>query len=349
MKTMGRLRFGISLAGCMLAPAAVQAGPVDALDAMRDYNLIVLEDFRLNHDIQGSVYVGGNLTGGNMVGSNQTTYTGASGLTVGGNVMGTNVKVKNGDVYVGGNVSGTIEVHDGGSAYIGGNAAPGSVRLNGNQQGRRIETGSSNKPQRLEKSDFLALSSELDGRSAETTYSRDNVRDRNNFRINVADLNNDGVAVVDLEAGFFDAVASYGLYGAGLNALDTIVINVAGKNINIDANWQFGNFSSAQFASSHIIWNFFEAETVTLSRQIFGSVLAPGALLSNYTPIDGNVVAGRFNQGGQVHLPGYAGSKLTFAPPPADVPEPATLGLLGFGVLGLTYLSRRKGAAAHKS
>ncbi|MCH8686285.1 collagen-binding domain-containing protein [Pedomonas mirosovicensis] len=337
MKHFSWLLAGVAVAGIS---GTAEAAPVDALNAMRDYNLIVFDDFQLNHDIQGSVYVDGDLSGGNMVGSNHSRYTGAPGLTVTGNVTGQNVKVKNSDVYVGGNVTGSIEVNDGGSAYIGGSAAPGAVKINGNQQGRTLETGSSTFAQRLDKADFRDLSGALARFAAETTYSTADITDRNNYRLTVADLDHNGIAVVNLEEGFLDSLASYGLYGDALSSLDTVVINVAGTHVSIDANWQSGTLSNL-FASEHVIWNFFEAETVSLSTQIFGSVLAPNALLSNVTPIDGSVVAGSFAQGGQVHLPRYSGTGLTFNPP-VEMPEPAVAGLVGLGFLGVAAVRRRK-------
>lgn len=355
----------MSFRHCVLASAALAcvslgntavAGPVEALEAMRDYNLIVFDDFRLNHDIQGGIYVDGNLSNGNMVGSNFTSYSGGSGLTVTGNVTGQNIKVKNSDVRIGGSVSGSIEVQDSGSAYIGG-STPGTVRLTGNTQGRTVQTNDANAVAVLDRADFFGLSADLASRAAEASYSSADILDRNNFRITVADQNNDGIGIVNLAADFFSSVNSYGLYGSDLSSLDTIVINVAGTVVDISANWQTGGLASNLFASQHIIWNFFEAEVLNFGTQIFGSVLAPGAHVSNRTPIDGTLVAGSFTQDGQVHLPGYAGTSLSFATTPQRpgpspegstqdstilVSEPAALGLLGFGLLGIAGLRRRR-------
>ena len=355
----------MSFRHCVLASAALAcvslgntavAGPVEALEAMRDYNLIVFDDFRLNHDIQGGIYVDGNLSNGNMVGSNFTSYSGGSGLTVTGNVTGQNIKVKNSDVRIGGSVSGSIEVQDSGSAYIGG-STPGTVRLTGNTQGRTVQTNDANAVPVLDRADFFGLSADLASRAAETSYSGADIRDRNNFRITVADQNNDGIGIVNLAADFFSNVNSYGLFGEGLSSLDTIIINVAGTNLDINANWQTGGLMSNLFASQHIIWNFFEAEVLNFGTQIFGSVLAPGAHVTNRTPIDGTLVAGSFAQDGQVHLPGYVGTALSFAPPPqlrpgpegipadsgfVEVNEPTAVGLLGLGLLFIAGLSRRR-------
>lgn len=336
-----RLLAGVVLAGTF-AHGAAQAGPITALDALRTHDVIVFDNFRLGSDIKGSLYVDGNLNGSGMVGSGNGGYTGASGLTVTGNVTGQNLKVKNADVRVGGNVTGSIEIHDGGSAAIGGRNT-GSVRLTGNTQGRSVQTGVADAAPALDRSDFAALSGDLAGRAAEARYGRADINDRNNFHINVADGNNDGIAVVNLDSGFLSSLSSFGLYGDGA-ALDTIIINVAGLDISLEANWQTGSLGSNRFASEHVIWNFFEAGTLNLSRQIFGTVLAPNAIVTNTSPIDGGVVAGGFTQRAQVNLPGYAGTRLTFADlsdTPTLVPEPAMIGLLGLGVLGVAALGRR--------
>ncbi|MGK2287076.1 collagen-binding domain-containing protein [Pedomonas sp. V897] len=344
MAQSARLLFGVALVANVFALGPAHAGPVTALEALREYNLIVFDDFRLTQDIQGAVYVGGNLTGGNMVGANFGSYTGATGLTVAGDVMVSNLKVKNSDLYVGGNVvSGLVEIQDGGSAYVGGTAAPDAIRLNGNPAGRTIETGSTRPQDKLlDVADFLALSSALASREAEVRYSSADILDPNNFRITVADLDGDGVAVVSLEAGFLDSLSSYGLYGDGIAGLDTIIINVGGTHISIGANWQTGGLPNSLFASEHVIWNFYEAEVLTFDRQIFGSVLAPGARVSNVTPIDGTLVAGSFTQNGQVHWPGYRGTLITFDPPPVEIAAPASAGVLGLGLAGLVFVQRRR-------
>ena len=329
------------------AQAPAQAGPVTALEAMRDYNLIVFDDFDLRHDIQGSIYVGGNLTGNNMVGSNNTRYTGTAGLTVAGDVKASGIKVKNGDFYAGGNVSGLVEIQDGGSAYVGGTVASNSVRLTGNTSGRAMEAGSdAARGKLLDVSDFLALSADLASREADIRYTAADVRDRNNFRLQLADTNGDGLTVLHLDDGFLGALSSYGFYGDDIAGLGTIVVNVAGKNNSLGANWQQGGLPDNLFASQNIIWNFYEAEVLTFDRQIFGSVLAPGARVSNVTPIDGTLVAGSFTQNGQVHLPGFTGdisfpSTLRPAVPAEEIPEPLSVALLGMGLVGVACLRRR--------
>ncbi|HLU91911.1 MAG TPA: collagen-binding domain-containing protein [Pedomonas sp.] len=342
-----RFLAGAALAGALLQGAA-HAGPVSALEAMRTHNVIVFDDFRLEQDIKGSLYVDGHLGGrGNgMVGSGYSGYSGGSGLTVTGDVVGQNIRVKNSDVRVGGNVTGSIEVHDRGSALIGGQNT-GSVRLTGNTSGRGVHTNVADAAPALNQADFASLSASLAALTAESLYSASDITDRNNFRIHAADRNNDGIAVVSLGADFFDHLASYVIAADAITSLDTIVVNVAGLDINLEANWLSSSAGSNLFGSQHIIWNFFEAETVNLSRQIFGSVLAPNAIVTNTSSIEGNVVAGGFTQRAQVNLPGYAGTRLASALPasgPVAVSEPAVVGLLGIGALGIAALRRKKRA-----
>ena len=131
---------GAALALAAQAPAAttIDTRALTALNAMRSLNLIVLGDYTAGHEVEGKVWVGGNVTGqtfnvgiGNAYQSSGTSLY--STLTVGGD-LGVSVNVNNGatrtgtagtgayGVTVAGNVNQQLTFNAGGSVNtIGGN------------------------------------------------------------------------------------------------------------------------------------------------------------------------------------------------------------------------------------
>lgn len=88
-----------------------------------------------------------------------------------------------------------------------------------------------------------------------------------------------------------------------------------------------------------IIWNFYEAKEINLTKILNGSLLAPHAILTNWTPIEGSVIVNGFNQWGEVHQHTFDGD-LT-----VEVPEPSTVFIFGIGFLIIVcyqYCSRQK-------
>lgn len=121
-----------------------------------------------------------------------------------------------------------------------------------------------------------------------------------------------------------------------------IIVNVSGTSITWTAN-ATGGLNAA--LNPFIIWNFHEATSLDLRTMVHGSVLAPLARLTNITPIEGSVVARRFDQGGEVHLGTYAGGDEFLG---GVIPEPASWMLLigGFGAVGAMLRRRRRAGAA---
>jgi choice-of-anchor A domain-containing protein len=100
-------------------PSLAAASPVVGIDALKEWNLIVLGDLTSSSEVEGRTFVGGNLSGNS---SNYqirnvppSTYA-VPGLTVVGNVLG-----------------GTKNLNNGSGALIGGNVASG-FNLNGGVQ-----------------------------------------------------------------------------------------------------------------------------------------------------------------------------------------------------------------------
>jgi choice-of-anchor A domain-containing protein len=139
----------------------------------------------------------------------------------------------------------------------------------------------------------------------------------------------------------------------GLDRNDTLIINVSGKNINFDS-LNYGkreSFDALDMSASNILYNFFEAESITFSGGIKGNILAPNA---NFTflqgDLSGQVIAKSWTGGwgAQANLwDGFFVPPLDIpptptTPPKVDVPEPSSVLLLLCGLLALVVIRRTR-------
>jgi len=97
----------VLLALSAIIPAqAFAATPIEGIDAMREWNLIVLGDLESSSNVEGRTFVGGNLSGNSSDYRKDTpppSANGTPGLTVVGSVTG-NHKNLWGGAQVGGSV-----------------------------------------------------------------------------------------------------------------------------------------------------------------------------------------------------------------------------------------------------
>jgi choice-of-anchor A domain-containing protein len=340
MKTVTRLTLGIL---ALTASAHAIASPVVGVDALREWNLVVLGDLTSSSEVEGRTFVGGNLNGNS---SNYQIRTPAAsdfdlpGLIVVGDVNGGHKNLNNGSgALVGGNVNSGFNL----------NGAPQTVRVGGtitntNVNQNTVQSGLSSNPDFMgglnqQKSLLVSGMTDLSNGFArlEPTGTMKLNGNRATFDA-VPDAR--GVAVFTIDAADLDRV---GEIQFNRNGADTVIVNVTGKSVRLDDNFLGGT----QGLGEHVIWNFAQAEQLDLTTAWGGSVLAPKAAARTGNYIQGSAVFGSLQQDGEFHLGTYKGGyQVPPTPPsgdpPTKVPEPATWAMLLIG-LGLLGLMQRRG------
>ena len=158
----------------------------------------------------------------------------------------------------------------------------------------------------------------------------------------------DGVAVFNISAADLNKINQIQF---NANGADTVIVNVSGSAISLDDNFLGGT----QNLGEHVIWNFPDAQTLSLTTAWGGSVLAPEAAATTSNYIQGSAVFGSLTQNGEMHVGTYDG---TYDGPgdtptttPTDsgtstVPEPGLVGMLALGLGVLAFARRRRVTAA---
>jgi choice-of-anchor A domain-containing protein len=371
------LTAAAALAGARVAaadplPAAANAAEVNAgLQAMRDYNLIVLKDLKSTSEVQGRTFVGGNLSGGS---SNYLTKPGSqtgAALTVGGDVSGGAKNIKNGgSLKVGGDLTSGANMNGGGGVMVGGdakgvNANGASVYAGGdvkNTNAQHIYYGGSVSGSNGVKhaGDHTAdgLQDQID---AEAQALTDNLLGASAYLAGLTPTDvltysaNGQQAIFDPGAGAGVAVFSLANLELALKnrsqlifnaptTYDAVIVNVAGSTVKLPSSI---NFNGPTGLGTRVIWNFWEATSVDLgSKSWYGSILAPNAYLKTNNFVEGTVVAREMYQNGAVRMGGFAAA-MAIEDIQTAVPEPATwlVMILGFGAVG-AMLRRRRAVTA---
>ncbi len=333
----------------LLTASAAQAAPLNALEVLQQFNLVTLSDATANSHVDGRAYVGGQLNGQNaVIGMHPTTVPASaySALTVVGNVNTTQVTA--GGMTTLGNVSGVIV--NNGAAAIAGSATnsnfngTGGVYIGGGSSGVNANSGSlsaATAATMFATATSTNFSSVLNGASdsLKALTSTGSSWTVNGGKVTfhaVADAN--GVAVFDLSQD--DALLNLSEFAFDLGSATSVIFNSDVTSATINANF-VGNGALA--VASKVVWNFYNATSLTLNAQFGGSILATDALLTNANNIEGGVYVNRLVQNGEIHQGAYTG---VLPPPPSQqVPEPGTLGLLAAAGLAAVWARRRQTAA----
>lgn len=305
--------FGFALLGLAAAVGPAQAANVDARSILKQFNNIVLNDLTTGSGhTHGSLYVGGDYNGGGVVNMDN-------------NPNGQLTDDISGSMIVGGNVNGQNQIHlHGGNARIGGIVTSGTIETH---NGATVETGTPGIPASDIMTAFQSLSTELFGMA--DTGGVANTSDQNDINFQSgAGVN--GVAVFHVDASDIDAGTFKGVFApAGV----TTVINVAGTSATLGMN--AGGFGATPNQS--VIFNFYEATTLTLNSMATFSVLAPFANVLLQSDIKGTLVSNNLDQRAQVITPYYDGNI-----PLSTVPVPAAAFLLLTGIAAIGGMAARR-------
>jgi hypothetical protein len=377
-------------AACLVAlqpHVASAAGSATAgLAALGQTNLIVLGNMTGGHDVEGTTFVGGNISGnGSTYGIGRSNQGEAVStrptLTVGGDINGGNFS--NGSNGGNGTIAGRESVDIGGSLTSGNFNVNGAlVRAGSNLAGFNINGGTTvyygvaagnfqntfpvkdeslapgeandlkaiiNAQTQTLSSNLTALSTALYTLSA--TGSSFDGSDKNNAKLIARDPGHLGFAVITINIDNLSSLlnASNLVYDIPVVADGSYlptIVNVTGA-----LSYSLNANSNNSAYNPYVLWNFGAATSIMLGRQFNGGLLAPSATISNLTPIEGSVAVANFNQGGEVHLGTFrSDASLTAAltTPAGGVPEPTTWMLMvgGFGLVGGAARARRRSVVA---
>ncbi len=284
------------------------ASTVDALDVISSYGVVALNNLQARSESEVPVYVGNNFVSQgytvNGKGYSDGTIGGITGsLIVGGDVSGNDVNVNAGDAQVG--------------------SATGTINTNGGT----LTTGISLNALAVS-SAFQSLSSDLSALT-DTVDAVADASDPNLKSINAGTPDADGISVLSMAADFLSGgtLSSFTIENGA-----SLIVNVSGTNINIQSNFNFD--------SGNVIFNFYEAEEVTVNSTFgFGILAANADVYLNSGGTDTFVVGENIFQSTEVRGV-YTGTLPSVDVAP--VPLPAS-GLLLVGALAAAAGLRRRG------
>lgn len=314
----GRSILAVAMLLALAAPA--RATVLGAGDILTAFNVVTKGNLSTSHDIEGPALVGGNLTGsGTFFGYGQplpSTLAAYSTLNIYGNAAGVSYNVNAGAVKVA-----SAAGANSGAAFNNASSVSYAVSF----------------PYLL--SDFFTpittLSTVLKGYAdTGTTYGSDT----NNMVITAKPATVggvSGVAVVNISSA---TLCTYAGLQIALGGASTVIINVSG---NLSCNINLQNTAAWR---SNVIWNFYNASSLSFGAGWEGTVIAPSAGVTNSTAMEGGLAAASFTGNGELHYVPFTGSVafLNAQGSSTPAPEPASLLVLAGPLASLTALRRRR-------
>lgn len=307
---------------CCVAPQVEAAN--SALAILNRFNVIV-GDYNAGNETEGSAFVYGAYTAS---GSSRFGFNGGSAADDSENMLWLNNGVAN---------SGTTTLLSG-SVLSRVSVSSSLFNLNGNAPGTpSLTIGDTPWGAALQSELGLNLTTDVVDTLASASLhwaglasnSSVTLPGNGGLAFNASPVNIDGVqvaifslTVAELENGTFSR------FDLSLNGAATVLVNVSGSSVTINKSFN-GDFGNNE---SKVLFNFFEATSVTLNTNFRGGVFAPNAaVFQTGSNVDGSVVAASFSQTAEVHDVRFNG----YLP----IPEPS-VSMLGF--LGAALMFRRR-------
>lgn len=315
--------MGIGLAAAVIGAAPAMAASID-FGVAAGFNTFVLGNFSGSSDTQGRLAVGGNATLQHYsVGDQLPSSTTGDTLVVGGNLNYQGGRVYYGNVAVGG--SATIDQ----GVYWG---------LRNNNQTLAQNLGAGLPIDFSAAGQYLTnLSNTLAGLAATGSATS---------KWGGMFLSGDGSS--DLQVFYVDgSLLSSATWWNALASIPSdahILLNIMGKNVSMTGGQQV-----LAGLSDRVLFNFYEAEKLSIyGISVEGSILAPMAdIIRAEGVIQGQLIAKSMIGPLQQNLNPYTPYNPGGGGPPATVPEPASLLLMGSGLAALVgWQRRRRGLAA---
>ncbi|WP_432382066.1 collagen-binding domain-containing protein [Duganella sp. P38] len=287
-------------------------------------NVFTLGDFKASSsDVEGSIIAAGNVTfSGYSVNANNVDAAGHYSLIVGGNLDASNGSINNGDVWVGG----TSKI----AQSVGGKA---NVTVGGTAPGDLLKLSA------YEKERSLALNALSNTGSAKVEYQ--------GLVISGSASKGNTVEVIDITSAQLDAINNFKFsdlvsskVGGRSASSSTLILNVSGTNVTLNGGYQ-------DLAKYNVLFNFYEATTLTINTGVWGSILAPLATVtSNNGVVNGDVVVGNWLSNTQINTGNAFAAVDVNGLAVSAVPEANTYAMLlaGLGMIGFIGLRRRKSA-----
>lgn len=300
---------------------ATQAGAISIdLGPATGYNIFIKENFtQPGAGSQGKVAVGGNAN----IGQYEVAVNYTPGTWRGGQQLWTDPGQHADVLVVGGNLTTTQWAW----GNVKGNVVLGGELTNGSSKNAVLGTTTKGTPIDFNSAfeQFTQLSQSLaqQGNTGALDFKY------NNWLILDGQSEND-VYFSNITGQMLGSATD--LTASGLDKNDTLVINVSGKNIQFDSlNYgQRESFARLETSASNILYNFFEAESISFSGGIRGNILAPNADFTFLQgDLSGQVIAKSWTGGwgAQTNLwDGFFVSPIDLTPLPAPItPESPTV------------------------